>query len=59
MVQPVLLRTAENNGEKIDHLCRINQREHSDLDSVLTDSKYSDKRKSTPDRFNKVFLPYI
>ena len=61
--QPVLLTAAaaaaENSGEKIDHLCRIDQREHPDLDSVLTNSKYNDKRKSSVDKFNKVFLPNI
>jgi hypothetical protein len=42
--QPVLLTAAaaaENSGEKIDHLCRIDQREHPDLDSVLANSKYN------------------
>jgi hypothetical protein len=59
--QPVLLTAAvaENSGEKIDHLCRIDQKEHPDLDSVLANSKYNDKRKSSVDKFNKVFLPDI
>jgi hypothetical protein len=59
--QPVLLTAAaaENSGEKIDHLCRIDQREHPDLDSVLPNSKYNDKRKSSVDKFNKAFLPDI
>jgi hypothetical protein len=41
--QPVLLGAEENIGEKVDHLCRI-IREHPDLDSVLTNSKYNNKR---------------
>ena len=59
--QPALLTVAvaENSGEKIDHLCRIDQREHPDLDSVLANSKYNDKRKSSVDKFNKVSLPDI
>ena len=58
--QPVLLTAAEeNSGAKIDHLCRIDQREHPDLDSVLANSKYNDKRKSSVDKFNKAFLPDI
>jgi hypothetical protein len=30
---------SENIGEKIDHVCRIVERENSDLDGVLTITK--------------------
>jgi hypothetical protein len=36
---------SENIGERIDHVCRIIQRETPDLDGVLTNTKYNDKRK--------------
>ena len=56
--QPVLLAAAaaENSGEKIDHLCRIDQREHPDLDSVLANSKYNDKRKSSVTNLTRHFF---
>lgn len=58
--QPVLLTAAaaaaENSGEKIDHLCRIDQREHPDLDSVLANSKYNDKRKSSVTNLTRHFF---
>ena len=40
----VLSSAAENIGEKIDDVCRI-KRENPDLDGVLTNTKYNDKRK--------------
>ena len=56
--QPVLLTAAvaENSGEKIDHLCRLDQREHPDLDSVLANSKYNDKRKSSVTNLTRHFF---
>ena len=41
----VLSKVSENIGERIDHVCRIIQRETPDLDGVLTNTKYNDKRK--------------
>jgi type I restriction enzyme M protein len=35
----VLSSMSENIGEKIDHVCRIVERENSDLDGVLTITK--------------------
>jgi type I restriction-modification system DNA methylase subunit len=40
----VLSQTSENIGEKIDHVCRIIERENPDLDGVLTNTTYNDKR---------------
>jgi type I restriction-modification system DNA methylase subunit len=44
---------SENIGEKIDHVCRIVERENPDLDDVLTITKYSDKRKYPDDKLRK------
>ena len=41
----VLSKTSENIGEKIDHVCRIIERENPDLDGVLTNTTYNEKRK--------------
>jgi type I restriction enzyme M protein len=41
----VLSQTSENIGEKIDHVCRKIERENPDLDGVLTNTTYNDKRK--------------
>lgn len=46
----VLSSTAENIGEKIDDVCRIIERENPDLDGVLTNTKYNDKRKYPDDK---------
>ena len=46
----ILSSTAENIGEKIDDICRIIERENSDLDGVLTNTKYNDKRKYPDDK---------
>jgi type I restriction enzyme M protein len=46
----VLASTAENIGEKIDNVCRTLERENSDLDGVLTNTKYNDKRKYPDDK---------
>jgi type I restriction enzyme M protein len=46
----VLSTASENIGEKIDHVCRIIERENPDLDGVLTNTKYNDKRKYPDDK---------
>src|SRR5215210_2279236 len=50
----VLSKTSENIGEKIDHVCRIIERENPDLDGVLTNTTYNDKRKYPDDRLHKL-----
>ena len=45
---------SENIGEKIDHLCRIIERENPILDEVLTYTKYNDNRKYPDDKLRKV-----
>jgi type I restriction enzyme M protein len=46
----ILSSTAENIGEKIDDVCRIIERENKDLEGVLTNTKYNDKRKYPDDK---------
>lgn len=46
----VLSSSAENIGEKIDDVCRIIERENKDLEGVLTNTKYNDKRKYPDDK---------
>jgi type I restriction enzyme M protein len=46
----VLASTAENIGEKIDTVCHIIERENRDLDGVLTNTRYNDKRKYPDDK---------
>jgi hypothetical protein len=41
----LFFQKCQNIGERIDHVCRIIQRETPDLDGVLTNTKYNDKRK--------------
>jgi type I restriction enzyme M protein len=42
----VLVSTSEDVGAKIDHVCRIIERENPNpLDGVLTNTKYNDKKK--------------
>lgn len=50
----VLSSTSENIGEHIDHVCRIIERENPDLDGVLTNTKYNDKRKYPDDKLRKL-----
>jgi type I restriction enzyme M protein len=50
----VLSTAAENIGEKIDHVCRVIERENPDLDGVLTNTKYNDKRKYPDDKLRKL-----
>jgi integrase len=50
----ILSQTSENIGEKIDHVCRIIERENPDLDGVLTNTTYNDKRKFPDDRLRKL-----
>ncbi len=46
----VLSSTAENIGEKIDHVCRLIERENPDLEGVLTNTRYNDKKKYPDDK---------
>lgn len=41
----VLAGAAENIGEKIDHVCRVIEKENPKLDGVLTTTIYNDKKK--------------
>jgi type I restriction enzyme M protein len=50
----VLCSASENIGEIIDHVCRIIERENPDLDGVLTNTKYNDKRKYPDDKLRKL-----
>ena len=50
----VLSETSENIGEKVDQVCRIIERENPDLDGVLTNTTYNDKRKYPDDRLRKL-----
>lgn len=46
----VLASTAENIGEKIDTVCHIIERDNRDLEGVLTNTRYNDKRKYPDDK---------
>jgi type I restriction enzyme M protein len=46
----MLSSAAENLGEKIDDVCRIIEKENKDLEGVLTNTKYNDKRKYPDDK---------
>jgi type I restriction enzyme M protein len=51
----VLASTSEDVGAKIDHVCRIIERENPNpLDGVLTNTKYNDKRKYPDDKLRKL-----
>jgi type I restriction enzyme M protein len=50
----VLSKTSENIGEKIDQVCRIIERENPDLDGILTNTTYNDKKKYPDDRLRKL-----
>lgn len=50
----VLSRASENIGQLIDDVCRIIERENRDLDGVLTNTKYNDKRKYPDDKLRKL-----
>ncbi len=45
---------AENIGEKVDDVCRIIEKENPDLDGILTNTKYNDKRKYPDDKLRKL-----
>ena len=49
-----IAKLSENIGEKIDHVCRIIERENPDLDGVLTNTKYNDKRKYPDDKLRQL-----
>jgi type I restriction enzyme M protein len=46
----VLSSIAENIGEKIDHVCRLIERENPELEGILTNTRYNDKRKYPDDK---------
>lgn len=50
----VLSKKSENIGEKIDDVCRIIEKENPDLDGVLTNTKYNDKRKYPDDKLRQL-----
>ncbi len=50
----ILSKVAENIGEKIDEVCRLIERENTDLDGVLTNTKYNDKRKYPDDKLREL-----
>jgi type I restriction enzyme M protein len=50
----VLSSASENIGERIDHVCRLIERENTILDGVLTNTKYNDKRKYPDDKLRKL-----
>jgi type I restriction enzyme M protein len=50
----ILSSAGENIGEKIDHVCKMIERENPDLDGVLTNTKYNDKRKYPDDKLRKL-----
>ena len=54
----VLSSTAENIGEKIDSVCHIIERENPDLDGVLTNTKYNDKRKYPDDKLRDLMVRF-
>lgn len=59
----VLSKTSENIGEKIDDVCRIIEKENPDLEGVLTNTKYNDKRKYPDDKLRQLisctFSPFL
>jgi type I restriction enzyme M protein len=46
----ILSSAAENIGEKIDDVCKAIERENKDLEGVLTNTRYTDKRKYPDDK---------
>src|SRR6476660_9757802 len=50
----ILSKASENIGEIVDHVCKIIERENPDLDGVLTNTKYNDKRKYPDDKLRKL-----
>ena len=55
----VLSSAAENIGEEIDHVCKVIERENPDLDGVLTNTKYNDKRKYPDDKLRKLISHFL
>ena len=52
----VLSTTSENIGEQIDHVCKIIEWENPDLDVVLTNTKYNDKRNIQTINYFEVYI---
>jgi type I restriction enzyme M protein len=50
----VLSKISEDIGGRIDQVCRIIERENPDLDGVLTNTTYNDKKKYPDDRLRKL-----
>ena len=50
----ILSDVTTNIGEKIDHVCRVIEKENPLLDGVLTNTKYNDKRKYPDDRLRSL-----
>jgi type I restriction enzyme M protein len=50
----VLSSTAQNIGEKIDHICRLIERENPILDGVMTNTTYNDKKMYPDDKLRKL-----
>lgn len=50
----VLTKTSENIGEKIDKVCSDIERDNPDLDGVLTNTNYNDKRKYPDDKLRQL-----
>jgi type I restriction enzyme M protein len=45
---------SENIGEKIDDICRTIERENKDLEGVLTNTRYNDKKKFPDDKLREL-----
>ena len=52
------LRQQKILGEKIDHVCRVIEKENQDLDGVLTNTKYNDKRKYPDDKLTEINISF-
>lgn len=50
----ILSETTEKVGEAIDHVCKLIERENPDLDGVMTNTKYSDRRKYPDDKLRQL-----
>ena len=51
-----LSETTEKVGEAIDHVCKVIERENPDLDGVMTNTKYSDRRKYPDDKLRQLIF---
>jgi type I restriction-modification system DNA methylase subunit len=53
-ITDLILKTSENIGEKIDNVCRDIENDNRDLDDVLTNTIYNDKRKYPDDKLRQL-----